>query len=64
MKNEDKWFYTFLFISTLCVITVAVTVVIGINKQEKINRYDVNEDGTVNAKDYIEIKKYIMNKEK
>ena len=30
-------------------------------KSITINKYDVNNDGIVDSKDYVEIKKYIMN---
>ena len=62
--ENDTYYYIFLFLSTICAVIIAISVMFFTLKIENTHRYDVNKDGTVNAKDYIEIKKYIMNKEK
>lgn len=57
MKN-DNYFDLFLIIVVICMTLMNVV--------EKIipdyPQYDVNQDGIVNAQDYVEIKNYIMNK--
>lgn len=56
MNKEKKLIFyvslTFFLIGTLYGFII---------KSITINKYDVNNDGIVDSKDYVEIKKYIMN---
>lgn len=56
MNKEKKLIFyvslTFFLIGTLYGFII---------KSIAINKYDVNNDGIVDSKDYVEIKKYIMN---
>ena len=46
-----------LILCTLSLMVIAITLIL-----KKPNTYDVNNDGKVNAVDYVLIKTYIMNK--
>lgn len=46
-----------LILCTLSLMIMAITLIL-----RKPNTYDVNNDGKVNAVDYVLIKTYIMNK--
>lgn len=46
-----------LILCTLSLMIIAITLIL-----RKPNTYDVNNDGKVNAVDYVLIKTYIMNK--
>jgi hypothetical protein len=53
-----------IFIITITSIIIGIAILLVILSGHCFNKYDVNNDGKVNAQDYVEIKNYIMEKEK
>ena len=49
---------------SLLILTFFSGFILGQLLINKYNKYDVNNDGIVNSQDYVEIRKYIMSKEK
>lgn len=48
-------------IKIICLITLTIFVInISLNINKKENNYDVNNDGIVNSKDLLLIKKYLI----
>lgn len=58
MKNRNNYFNLFLIIVVICITLMDIAE----KNVPDYHRYDVNEDGIVNAQDYVEIKNYIMGK--
>lgn len=50
---------TTIFITVISILLFII--IYGINRL-MYHKYDVNQDGKVNAQDYVEIKNYIMEK--
>lgn len=58
-NNIDfKYIYNFTIILVMTIIMAYV--IDSIVEDITYNKYDVNQDGKINAQDYVEIKNYIM----
>ncbi len=57
----DKLFLGFMIWGVLAITSLIVLGFINV-LNNRFSRYDVNQDGIVNAQDYVAVKNYIMGK--
>lgn len=61
MNKIDKINVFFIIAVIWAMLSITVVLILGcVSMLSTNNRYDVNNDGIVNAQDYVAIKNYIM----